>query len=172
MSMILLGVLALGEANALAQPPAVAERPAIYSLVGFIDLNGDGISDRITLHELVRKVGVFINDEVDDNGVRKPAGAKITNRTKYLIVGTIIDPAKVTDKSERQAAERVLQQFEKMQDEARKAGVRILRLTDILSFGHRRGWPDSIKNGGKTSTGKTSGIYKRSTRLRQPDRKS
>jgi hypothetical protein len=104
--------------------------------------------------------------------VRKPAGAKITNRTKYLIVGTIIDPAKVTDKTERQTAERVLQQFEKMQDEARKAGVRILRLTDILSFGHRRGWPDSIKNGGKTSTGKTSGIYKRSTRLRQPDRKS
>ena len=164
-TLLALGMIAHSANPAKAEPPAVAERPEYYAVVGIFDLNNDGLSDREALHEIFRSAKVVIDNEVDDQGVRKPADGKIPPRTKYLLVGTIPDPAEAANPQEREAAKRILQHYEAMQTEARKVKVRIVHLADFLTTGP----PRSRRFGGPSGigTGKTSDIYRESHRLKR-----
>ncbi len=150
--------------NAFCDPPAVAEKPSpCYSFVGLIDLDNDGSSDRKYLHEKFHSAGISIDNEVDDQGLRKPADRRITTRTKFLIVGTIPDPAQATNAMDREAAKRIARHYREMQAEARKAGVRVVPLAALYRFGslHRSGKPVILGPASKSSSGKTSRIYRR-----------
>jgi hypothetical protein len=168
-------------ANAYCDPPRKGARDAVpeksgrqevFSIVGLIDFDGDGNSDRKLLHELVAASGATLDNEVDDDGVRRPANGKITSKTTMLVFGEFIDPATVTDPKKREVAKRMVRHFHAMRAEARKAGVRSIALLNFTTFSrklsHRKRHPWLYGDPPSTPTGRTSRFYSRSRRLKQP----
>jgi hypothetical protein len=162
-------------------------RTEFFSFAGFIDLDGDGHSDRELLHELIGAAGGKIDNEVDDEGNRK--GERITVQTKFLVVGRLPDPSLTADAEEKDTYFQILKHFEDMESEARRQGVRQINLGDFLSFiGYKpsqrlwhpgEGSPYKLKSGSRStsvratignreSSGRTAGVYSRSKRLKQP----
>ena len=62
--------------------PGLTER---ISVIGTIDLDNDGRSDRDQFHQMLAMAGCVIDNEVDDNGDRIPEEGKITVQTLSLI---------------------------------------------------------------------------------------
>jgi hypothetical protein len=118
-----------------------------FSFVGIIDLDGDGVSDRTKLHELVAGAGAAIDNEVDDNG-RRIRYVKFPNEsvefgegvtgidvhTKFLVIGMIPDLTLAATDAEKERIQRILNHLKKLQEEARQQGVRIVNLNDFLSW--------------------------------------
>jgi hypothetical protein len=136
-------LLGIGSA-AFADPPPkkVAKAPrskgdekVAVAIIGLLDFDGDGRSDRKQLFKVIAKAGVRIAIEVDARGVRKPDKGKITPQMKYLLVGKLLDPAKVTDPKERKTAQRVLTHFHVLRAEARQAGVQMVSVPELLIYG-------------------------------------
>ncbi|MBT6157932.1 MAG: hypothetical protein HOK71_22640 [Planctomycetaceae bacterium] len=163
-------------ANAYCDPPRKEAREAakrksgrndVFSIVGSIDFDNDGISDRQLLHKHLAATGSTIIDEVDDSGVRRPANGKITPKTTMLVLGELIDPATVTDLKEREVAKRIVRHFHAMRAEAREAGVRTAALMDFVSYSprsHRARHPWLYGD----LPSKASGIFSRRARLYRP----
>ena len=107
-------------------------RPEEFAVVGTWDLDGDGKGDRDLLHEIVSTVGAKISTEIDDNGER--IGGPITERTKFLVRGSIPDLSEVGDEEDRKKIQRVNEQLTKLISEAREHGVRIVSMSDFLSY--------------------------------------
>ena len=174
------------------------------AFVGIIDLDGDGTSDRVDLHDLVSGVGATIDHEVLDDGRRvvykrfpdqfvefdyESGQSGIDVNTKFLVIGKIPDPNDVGRKEEKDKIADILKHLEEMRKEARKQGVRIVNLSDFLSWAgfqpKRRlyipgvaGRPFNLKAGAQStavdeaagarqSSGQVSGMYGRSRRLKQ-----
>ncbi|MEZ6045513.1 MAG: hypothetical protein R3C11_08010 [Planctomycetaceae bacterium] len=157
------------------------------SLVGLIDLDHDGFSDRDRLHELLAQNQAIIDNEVDDNGNR--TGDGISVNTKFLVVGDIPDASasKTAGASiDNVIIEKIAAARKAMVAEAREQGVRVLTLQDFLQYiGYRptqriwmktsgRPWnlkhgqrfsDAAIKAGKYTSTGTVSGLYTRNPKL-------
>lgn len=161
-------------------------RAESFSVVGRLDLDGDKRWDREQFHELVTATGARIDNEVDEEGNR--TGTGIDHRTKFLIVADVPDPTQVSH-NERPAAEKISREYSQLRKEARLQGVRIISLSDFLSYigytPRQRIWrpgeevPWLLKSGSQStavnqssgnrqSSGQTSGAYTRSRRLRQP----
>jgi hypothetical protein len=102
------------------------------AIVGEIDLDGDGKSDRVLLRKLVAEYGGRIIDEVDDAGNRKGEGLKV--ETKFLVVGRIPDPNSLNDRQQREIAQKVLNHYREMIGQARKLGVRTITLKDLAAY--------------------------------------
>jgi hypothetical protein len=149
-----------------------------FSLVGLIDFDGDGQSDRQPLQNLITAAGAKVDNEVDDKGSR--SGKALTVDTKFLIVGKIPDPTEVLP-GDKDAALEIIKHHSQMLKEARQQGVRVVSLNDFLSFigfkPTRRLWvpgtevPWRLQQGSKStgvsptagvriSTGSTSALYK------------
>lgn len=162
-------------------------RSESFSLIGFIDLDGDGTSDRELLIEQIRAAGGRVDNVVDDQGNR--TGDGITVQTKFLVVGELPDPATTSDPDEQKMYRQILSHFTDMEKEARQQGVRRVNLGDFLAYiGYqpsRRLWrpgegtPFTLKSGShstatnetignRESSGQTTGAYSRSKRLKQP----
>ncbi len=148
------------------------------SIAGFIDLDGDGESDRELFHDLVRGVNGTVNNELLDNGER--TGGEIDVDTTFLVIGQLPVVTETTRIAEEQEMQLVLTESKAMKDEARQKGVRWVPLGKFLSYiGYkpsRRVWrpgedlPWTVQSGGRktaTSTGQTSGLF-RSERRRRP----
>lgn len=98
-----------------------------FALSGISDLNGDGVSDgrdRTTLMNHLNHHGAVIDVEITSEGVREPADGKLTDQTKWLVVGEV-------------PANAVSQEHLKLVEEAREQGVRIVALQDFLTY---MGW--------------------------------
>jgi hypothetical protein len=54
--------------------------PAHFALAGLLDLDGDGKSDRLKVHALIKKQGGVIDAEVDERGERS---GRVTHNTRY-----------------------------------------------------------------------------------------
>jgi hypothetical protein len=156
-----------------------------FAIVGLIDMDGDGRSDRDLLHEIIQANGSKISIEVDDEGVRHPPveEAQVNEMTKFLVVGKTPDPTEQASKEEQDAATRIGEQRKNLRDEARRQGVRVISLSDFLQFigyqpkqrvyrpGDTRTF--TINHGARSpvtesSTGNNAGIYSRSKRLNPP----
>jgi len=110
-------------------------RPEKFAIVGKIDLDNDGRSDRDLFKQELAVRGAEITIEVDDEGVRHPSeDAQITEATKFLIIGSIPDPANFADAEQRQKAIKVGQEYKSLTNEARQHGVRIVTLSDFLAY--------------------------------------
>jgi len=60
-----------------------------FALAGWIDIDGDGKSDRQKVRDLITSSGGLIDAEVDESGKRT---GKITIETRYLVVGRPPEP--------------------------------------------------------------------------------
>jgi hypothetical protein len=147
-------------------------RSEFFSFAGFIDLDGDGHSDRELLHGLIAAAGGKVDNYVDDEGQRfhldklvtedsVPRNQEINVQTKFLVVGRLPDPTSTADEEEKKTFFRILGHFEAMEKEARKQGVRQINLGDFLSYiGYkpsRRLWhpgegsPYKLKSGSRST---------------------
>lgn len=103
-----------------------------FSIVGLVDIDGDGISDRATLHDLIQAAGAKVDNEVDDEGNRKGAGIDV--HTKFLVVGEIPEVTAETTEEERDIYARIRDEYKQLVDEARFQGVRRISLNDFLNY--------------------------------------
>jgi hypothetical protein len=109
--------------------PGRAER---FAVVGKLDLDSDGISDRELFRGEMAVRGAEIADEVDDDGNR--TGAGINESIKFLILGSIPDISNIANKDEEAKAQRIIDGFKDMDKEARLHGVRTVTLSDFLNY--------------------------------------
>lgn len=158
-----------------------------FAFVGFFDLDEDGKSDRDVLYRKVAAAGAKVSNQVDDAGVRHGTG--LTTDDKFLVRGRIFDPDEAATKQERAIRKKIAEEVIKIENEARDKGIRIIRQQDFLNYiglkTNRRLWrpgegsPRKLKSGAlsttvnetignRQSSGRTSGIYSRSKRLKQP----
>jgi len=106
-----------------------------FSFIGVMDLNGDGVSDRQQLRDILANAGAKIEVELDDTGVRIPADGKVTVKSKFLVVGEAEDPSKFPGFDKKQAEIKLaLQERSAIEEEALRAGIRIVRLQDFLNY--------------------------------------
>jgi len=161
--------------------PGRAEK---FAVVGAIDLDGDGESDRTLFRQEMAVRGAEIVDEVDDEGNRPSPG--INETVKYVIMGSLPDPSETADPDVRDRMEKVLDKAKDMRNEARLYGVRIIPLSAFLDFigykpkrrlfrpGEEK--PYTLKAGAasvgidatatdRLSSGTTSGAFSKSKRL-------
>ncbi|MBL9123286.1 MAG: hypothetical protein JNG90_06605 [Planctomycetaceae bacterium] len=134
-----------------------------FALAGFMDLDGDDLSDRHLVRDMITMSGGVIDAELDDQG--KMQGA-MSMETRYLIIGP-----KKEDMAEANVG--------KMEADAKDLGVEVISLSNFLE---RTGWKDTktvlrydgsrpqdfrgpARDGGaKVSRGVTSGVFQK----RQP----
>jgi hypothetical protein len=161
--------------------PGRAEK---FAVVGAIDLDGDGESDRTLFRQEMAVRGAEIVDEVDDEGNRPSPG--INETVKYVIMGSLPDPTEAVQTEDADRMKKILDQAKEMRNEARLYGVRIIPLSAFLDFigykpkrrlfrpGESR--PFTLKAGAasvgidntatdRLSSGATSGSYSKSKRL-------
>jgi len=114
-----------------AWKPGQTER---ISVIGRIDLDGDGKSDAEEFAKILAISGAEINDQVDEQGNRIPEDARITAQTHFLVLGDIPDANKINDEGEKASAIKIQKHLIDMMKEARAHGVRIVRINDFLSY--------------------------------------
>ncbi len=172
-----------------------------FSFVGTIDLNGDGSSDRGQLHDLVAGARATIDNEVDDKGNRirytsfpnvflphQMDSPGIDVNTKFLVIGEIKDPSTTAMPDEKSIIDRILAHRTAMVKEARKTGVRVVSISDFLSYiGYKpqrrlftpgtdrpynlragaHSTTTDVAVGKRASSGQVSGVFGKRRRLRQ-----
>jgi hypothetical protein len=104
-----------------------------FALVGLVDLDNDGVSDRDVLNDLVASAHGEITDWVDDQGQRHPANGNITVATKFLVIGKIPDFA-TAKPNEIEAFKKIADLRQKMAAEAIENGVRVVSMEDFLNY--------------------------------------
>ena len=178
----------ISEGDPIYTPLWSAGRKEYFATVGRMDLDEDGKSDFDLFQEVVNTNGAEIEFYVNDEGKRMPEGAKLSARTKFLIVGDLDDPADFSGIPEQQElAEAQQAQLTALTHEARLYGVRIVGLNDFLDYigwkPEQRLWrpgenrPYNLRQGSqsastdetyedRTSSGTVSEIYRRN-RARQ-----
>jgi len=157
-----------------------------FSIVGIVDLDGDGKDDRDLFREIVSTAGATIDNDVDEKGVLRVNGKiedkpKITERTKFLVIGKIPDIAESADPDEIATIQKILGYQKDLQDAATERGVRVVSLGDFLNYigyksqrrlfvpssdmpynlksaSHSTGVGDA-SGSSRTSSGATSGAY-------------
>lgn len=129
----------IGRGDPIYSPIWSPGRGEAFSVVGEIDLDGDGKSDRELFRELVTATGATIDNEVKDDGTLLVDGKievepAISERTKFLVKGRIPDLTESADKGEQAIVETIRKLNKELDSQARERGVRIVSLSDFLSF--------------------------------------
>ncbi len=125
----------IADGDPIFSPLWQAGRTEWFAAVGRIDLDEDGISDWEQFRELVENAGAKIDLHVNPEGLREPPDAKVSVRTKFLIVGDIDDPTEFPGQPEKQETiKRILAEHDALVREARLYGVRVVRLNDFLAY--------------------------------------
>ncbi|MFV0446312.1 MAG: hypothetical protein ACK5Q5_22285 [Planctomycetaceae bacterium] len=105
------------------------------AFVGIIDLDGDGVSDRELLQEMMDVNHSKIKLQVLDDGSRLPADARLDVDSKFLVEGVIPDPndfAGVDEKTRH--IEDMMEQRRLLMDEAKEFGVQVISLNEFLTW--------------------------------------
>lgn len=167
-----------------------AGRQEQFAFAGKIDVDGDGsyVGDRERLHQIVESIGGGISSEVLDTGERVPKRADgepvpVDEQTRFLVVAPIPDPMSVPSGPDREQLRLMSENRKKMEDEARRSGVRIVNLNTFLDYigfvPQQRRWvpgeadtwtlEGGARRPGRSSTGITSGLFDtRRARPRSP----
>ncbi len=157
-----------------------------FSFVGIVDLDGDGKDDRDLLKEFVSTAGGVIDNDVSPKGVLTVNGKvedkpKVTEHTKFLVIAKIPEVSDTADPDEIAAILKINGYRKDLEDAARERGVRVISLSDFLTYigykSQRRLFipggdvPYNLKSGSQSaavgessgskrqSSGQTSGAY-------------
>ena len=106
---------------------------AYFSLVGMVDLDGDGKSDRGRLRNLITSSGGQVDNEVGDDGefiTQNP----ISYKTKFLVIGDLGDQAKILDAKQQAALKKINEARLQLQEDAEDNGIRIVSLNSFLNY--------------------------------------
>ena len=151
------------------------------AFVGIIDLDGDGVSDRELLQEMMEVNHSQIKLQILDDGSRTPSEAVLDVDTKFLVKGEIPDPNDFPglDEKQRHIAD-MMEELHLLEDEAKRYGVQVISLNEFLTWvGYRnqqRVWrpgenqPYNLGSGAqsqgvggayedRTAAGRVSGAY-------------
>lgn len=115
-----------------------------FALIGFMDVDGDGKSDRALVRSLILQNGGEIDAEVTDEGSRK---GKLSINTRFLVQGE-----RANEKSSAEA----LQASSQMLKEADELGIEKISVERLLSD---MGWRGSERTV-SASSGATGGGFK------------
>lgn len=96
-----------------------------FALVGVMDLNNDGVSDRELIKNVIAMNGGLVDAELRDDGKRVGA---ITVNTRYVVLGD-----KPTDKTDN----KILDEYAKLVSEAQRFGVETISVQKLLNL---MGW--------------------------------
>lgn len=163
--------------------PGRAEK---FAVVGVIDMDGDGKSDRDLFKAEMAVRGADVATEVDDKGNRTPDGVKIDESFKFMILGKIPDPNDAVTGEEKATATAIMAHNKEMREEARLHGIRVVNVSEFMDYigykpkqrlfrpGEDR--PFNLKSGAastgineslgdRTSSGQTGGNYSRNKAL-------
>jgi hypothetical protein len=117
------------------------KRAETYSIVGIIDLDGDGKDDSRRLHRLINAIGADFDNEINEKGnllingqIPDPYKPEITEKTKFVILGTIPQFADLSDPDEIATSLKIAGLYKDLEDQARARGVRIVALSDFLRY--------------------------------------
>ena len=107
-----------------------------FSFVGILDMNGDGVSDRQQLHNVLDNAGARVEVEVNDLGQLVPEDGTLTEKTKYLVVGEIPDPTQFpgSDVEKQEQIQAISNYHEQLTREALRKGIKIVRFRDFLNY--------------------------------------
>jgi hypothetical protein len=150
-----------------------------FSFVGIFDLDGDKKDDRDQLREIVATAGATIDNDVDPNGVLTVNGKEadkpvVTEHTKFVVIGKIPEISETEDKEEIAAILRVNDKRKDLEEAARERGVRVVSLSDFLTYiGYKQqrrlfvpggDVPYNLKSGSHSaSVGESSGSKRQSS---------
>lgn len=110
-------------------------RAEYFAFVGLIDFDKDGKSDRETLHRLLKGAGAQVELEVSDDGVREPAEAKLSENTKFLVLGDVPDPSRFASGDPRRPQiQAIMDQRNALLSEANRTGVRPVKMSDFMAY--------------------------------------
>jgi|SRR5579872_7068356 len=156
-------------------------RGETFSIVGAMDLDGDGKGDPALFREMIATVGASIDNEVTEkgelfvNGEKQDDGKpRVTEKTKFLVIGKIPEIADTADPDEIATIQKILTLRKDLEDAARERGVRVVSLGDFLSYigfkSQRRLFvpggeaPWNLKSGAKsTAVNEATGSSRQST---------
>lgn len=110
----------------------------VVSVAGVIDMDEDGKSDRDEFKKLLELSACIIEVEIDDEGHRIPADAKVTPQSKFLLLGEVPEPDPL-DEDDKARVTRIQQQMAQAIDEAKASGVRAIKLRDFMTSGSHFG---------------------------------
>lgn len=105
-------------------PAWEAGQPEHFGLVGFMDIDGDGVDDKPRIRQLISLNGGIIDSEIADDGNVK---GSMSLQTKYLVRGD-----KPTEKEESK-----IDSYTKIIDEAQSLGIKsidVKRFMDYLGY--------------------------------------
>jgi hypothetical protein len=116
-------------------------REEFISFVGDIDIDKDGKGDFDMLNEMVQNTGAKIDNLVNQKGelyingrLTEGSDPKITENTKFLVKGKLPELANAKDKDEQAQILRLNELLTSLEKQAYERGVRIISLSDFLSF--------------------------------------
>lgn len=108
-------------------------RKEFFTLVGKIDLDNDGQDDSDLLIDLIRSGGADMDNHVMPNG--EMTGKGITVNTKFLVRGEIPNLEGLPPNSVKaEQAKAVGKHFLDLEKQARRNAVRVISLSDFLSY--------------------------------------
>lgn len=114
-------------------------RGETFSVIGIMDLDGDGKDDPDLFRELLSTASASIDNRVDQKGDLTVNGQpadepRISEKTKFLVIGKIPEIADTADAEEIANIQKILEWRKKLEDGARERGVRIVSLGDFLNY--------------------------------------
>jgi len=116
-----------------------AGRGEAFSIIGIMDLDGNGRDNRVQLKRILAAGGHWIDNEVDVKGILRVKG-KIPEKpwfgekTKFVVVGMIPEVADTDDASEIAAIQKIIRLRKVFFEMARERGIRVVSLSDFLKY--------------------------------------
>lgn len=112
--------------NDVIHTPAWSPGQAIhFALVGTMDIDGDGLSDRDTIRNIITMNGGVIDAELKDNGTRV---GNMSVNTRYMVLGE--KPTESTDP-------KMLQEYNFLLGEVQRYGTEVISVQKLLN---QMGW--------------------------------
>ncbi|QDU28386.1 hypothetical protein ETAA8_34860 [Anatilimnocola aggregata] len=93
-----------------------------FALVGFMDINKDGLSDREQIRNIIQMSGGIIDAELQDDGKRVGA---LTVNTRYLVLG---------EKPNEKSGERILLEYNFLLGEMNKYGTETINIQKLMAM--------------------------------------
>jgi hypothetical protein len=93
-----------------------------FALVGFMDINKDGVSDREMIRNFIQMSGGVIDAELHDDGTRT---GSMSVDTRYLVLG---------EKPNERTGTRMLQEYNFMLQEVSKYGTETINVQKLMSM--------------------------------------